>query len=51
MEERHQHTGQDSGAVRGAEAGWPRTAAPVSEPVRRCFSFVRFHSVAIKGLL
>lgn len=33
----HQHTGHDSGAVRGAETGSAETAAP----------FVRFHSVAV----
>lgn len=43
----HQHTGHDSGAVRGAETGSDETAAPVSESVSRRFSFVRFHSVAV----
>lgn len=43
----HQHTGHDSGAVRGAETASAETAAPVSEPVSRRFYFGRFHSVAV----
>lgn len=43
----HQHTGHDSGAVRGAETGSDQTAAPVSQPVSCRFSFVQFNSVAV----